>query len=369
MIKIKETNRGDSDTMKKSLQMGVLTVILMLLLCSCQEKKQSEKEEPAASEQQEDIQEDTVMDTKQEEEGVPEETVTPKEEQDLSAAAFSFADLKHLQFCFSSGAGGWATLLNVKADGSFSGRFYDGDLGVTGDGYPNGTMYQSNFSGQFTQPEKINDYTYKVKIGSLSYAQKVGSEEIKDGMLYCYTDVYGLEGGGDILIYLPGAPLAELPEEFLSWVGYYDPADTNDTKLPFYALNNEAQQYGFSSYDIVENMRESLEYAQKAGEALEKELEEETLSQADLNIKSQELYELWDSTLNQLWSVLKQTLDKEDMDALTVQEREWIKNKEQEAAQAGAEAEGGSMQPMLVNRKAASLTKDRVYELMERLDP
>ena len=56
MIKIKETNRGDSDTMKKSLQMGVLTVILMLLLCSCHEKKQSEKEEPAASEQQEGIQ-------------------------------------------------------------------------------------------------------------------------------------------------------------------------------------------------------------------------------------------------------------------------------------------------------------------------
>lgn len=34
----------------------------------------------------------------------------------------------------------------------------------------------------------------------------------------------------------------------------------------------------------------------------------------------------------------------------------------------GAEYEGGSMQPMVMNRKAAEMTKDRVYELLELLD-
>ena len=52
-----------------------------------------------------------------------------------------------------------------------------------------------------------------------------------------------------MLIYLPGAPLDELPMEYLSWVGYFDLTMTTDTTLPFYGLYNEDDQSGFSGYE------------------------------------------------------------------------------------------------------------------------
>ena len=168
--------------------------------------------------------------------------------EDTAETPFSFSVFSNLQFCFSSGAGGWATLLDIDADGGFSGEYSDGEMGVTGEGYPNGTRYQCDFSGRFTQPVKVNDYTYSMRIRELNYAEEPGTEEIKDGTLYCYSTVYGLDGAENILIYLPGAPIAELPEGFRSWVGYYELNDMADTELPYYGLYNETQEYGFSSY-------------------------------------------------------------------------------------------------------------------------
>lgn len=257
-------------------------------------------------------------------------------EEGTNEETFSFADLENVRFCFSSGAGGWATMLTIDADGSFSGEWFDGELGVTGEEYPNGTMYQSDFSGQFTQPVKVNAYTYSVQIHELNYEEEIGREEIRDGVLYCYGDAYGLEEAENILIYLPGAPLAELPEEFRSWVGYYDLSETADTVLPFYGLYNETQQCGFSGYNIVDSLKESISRTEECAASLEDSIRNDSLTQ-----------------------------DTATMSELITEEREWIIWKEQEAAKAGAAYEGGSMQEMVMNQKAAELTKTRVYELLE----
>ena len=45
------------------------------------------------------------------------------------------------------------------------------------------------------------------------------------------------------MIYLPGAPLGELPQEFRGWVDHGDQGEA----LLSYALNNEAHQQGFSA--------------------------------------------------------------------------------------------------------------------------
>lgn len=281
---------------------------------------------------------------------------------------FSFAEFKNLQFCFASGAGGWATMLTIDQDGSFLGEYFDGEMGDIGEDYPNGTMYQSNFSGQFSQPERVNDYTYSMRIREINYEEAAGSEEIIDGVRYCYSEAYGLEDAEEILIYLPGAPLEELPQEFRGWVGYYDLSDTEDTQLPFYALNNEVSQCGFSSYNIVDGVKEMVTAVQEQAVLLENSVQNDPLTQAEYNEKTKELYDLWDAALNRVWEVLKQTLDEDAMSALTVEEREWVAAKEQAVAEAGAEFEGGSIQPMIVNQKAAELTKARVYELLELLD-
>lgn len=284
--------------------------------------------------------------------------------------AFSFAVFKNLEFYFSSGAGGWATQMVIEADGSFSGEYFDGEMGMTGENYPNGMMYRCDFSGQLTQPVKVNDYTYSMQIREMHYEKEVGTEEIKDGVLYCYTDAYGLEDAKDILIYLPGAPVAKLPEEFRSWirgslVNYNDSLENMDMELPFYALNNEENQYGFSSYDIVENLKEGFYFTEDYAAYLEESIKNDILTQTEYNEKTKELYELWDRMLNNVWDILKRTKDAETMRTLTVEELEWIALKEEAVEKAGADYEGGSIQPMVRNQKAAEMTKDRVYKLME----
>ena len=139
---------------------------------------------------------------------------------------------------------------------------------------------------------------------------------------------------------------------------------------PFYALNSEAQQQGFSSYDIGESIQNRLTYMEEQSDALERDIQENaSLTQADLNVKSQELYDMWDSMLNEVWETLKQTQDAETMEKLNVQEREWIAWKERQIREAGEEFEGGSLQPMVCAQKAAELTRERVYELIAVLDP
>lgn len=333
--------------MNKNITIFLLAGVTSLFLCGCGNK------EPENFDNIVDIGNEVIQESE-----LSEENEERQEE-------FSFDALKNLQFWFSSGAGGWATQMMINVDGSFSGEYFDGDMGVTGEGYPNGTMYQCDFSGQFTHPVKVNEYTYSMQIRELNYAEEVGKEEIKDGMLYCYSAAYGLEDAEDILIYLPGAPLEELPEEFRSWIGYYDLSYTSDTELPFYALNNEACQYGFSSYDIVDSLKQMISATEERAASLEKSIKNDTLTQMEYNEKTQQLYELWDSALNSVWDVLKKTQEKEVMNSLTVEEREWIALKEQEVTQAGAAYEGGTIQAMVMNQKAAEMTKTRVYELLE----
>ena len=77
---------------------------------------------------------------------------------------------------------------------------------------------------------------------------------------------------------------------------------------------------------------------------------------------------MWDSDLNVIWRDLKVILDAESFDKLLQEQREWIAQKEAEVKKAGADYEGGSIQPMVMNQKAAELTKTRVYELLEYLE-
>ena len=104
---------------------------------------------------------------------------------------------------------------------------------------------------------------------------------------------------------------------------------------------------------------------EKAAE-LQHEIETEDMSQLDYNFKTQDLYELWDSQLNQLWSYLQENLSADEMDRLTAEERNWIESKEKAVKEAGAPYEGGSIQPMIMNQKAAELTRERVLELQSK---
>ncbi len=286
-----------------------------------------------------------------------------------SSEDFSFKNLEPYRFSFSSGAGGWRTELQIRGDGSFSGVYLDSNMGDTGEGYPGGTTNYCKFSGQLTAPVKVDAYTYSTKIQQIQYENEPGTEEILDGVLYQYSDVYGLEDAEDILIYLPGTPVSELSEEFLSWMHPHlaNSGQSSGDALPFYALNNAVHQEGFAAYDIKDTLENTVRQAETEAQEIGNLLEAAG-DQAEKDSLSGDLYTLWDNTLNTVWEDLTDLLSQEAMTNLTREEKEWIAWKEGEVKKAGEEAEDDSLYTFVTNRKAAELTEARVYALLELAD-
>ena len=348
----------------------LLMVVMVLSLSGCGKKNDVENGTVDGTEQT-----DTATDT-----DAAENTADTPDDADKAASensdssdpeAPSFAALQYVDFTFSSGAGAWATQLNIRQDGSFSGEYWDMDMGSSGEGYPNGTQYGNTFTGKFTDLQKVNAYTWAMKLDEINYTYEIGEEEILDQILYSYTEAYGLDGADEVDIYLLGAPVSELPEEFLQWAcSNYDRLEAEENGLPCYGLYNVEGAEGFSGYDFIDTAVEYVENAAKADQEIVRSLQEDSsLTQMDKNVKSKERYDNWDAALNQVWYQLKVkgVLKDEDMEQLLTEQREWIKEKEEAAQKAGEGSEGGSIWACLVNDKAAELTKERTYVLLNIL--
>ena len=107
---------------------------------------------------------------------------------------------------------------------------------------------------------------------------------------------------------------------------------------------------------------------EEQSDAIKYYLENEAMSQYDLNVKSQELYELWDGALNYLWGEIRNVLPAADFEKLLDEQLTWIADKEKAVEEAGKEVEGGSMYPLVVNGEAAAITEERVYDFVELLN-
>ncbi len=282
---------------------------------------------------------------------------------------FSFADLKDWTFDFSSGAGGWSTELEIAEDGSFRGEFVDSDMGDVAEAYPNGTVSYSGFSGTFTAPEQVDGTTYRFRIASLAYDHETG-EEIVDGQRWIYRTAYGLDDADILYLYLPGARVAALPQEYRDWIGYHTPPAA-EQELGFYGLFNEKGGCGFSSaFSGPSDARVDIDELIAAAEAADADLAakmQNTMTQEDLNELALKRYTTWDDALNTVWGILKEELDADAMQALTLEEREWITYKEQAAKDAGSGYADGSGS-MAADLKAAELTRERVYVLIDQLE-
>ncbi len=150
-----------------------------------------------------------------------------------------------MDFYFSSGAGAWGTELVLKKDGSFTGEYHDSNMGETGDGHPNGTVYLCSFEGAFGDVKKINDYSYKMTLQYVDTQKPAGTQWIEDGVLYVTSDPYGLEMGKEFIFYTPDAKTDSLSEEFLSWWPYRFEEDDGRDRLSCYGIYNLDGEYGF----------------------------------------------------------------------------------------------------------------------------
>ena len=85
-------------------------------------------------------------------------------------------------YCFASGAGAWATGLDLSEDGSFTGNYSDTDMA---------TVCTCDFSGRFSYPEptdKPNIYSMKLLELNIENKDKIGTTEVIDKIVYEYVD-------------------------------------------------------------------------------------------------------------------------------------------------------------------------------------
>lgn len=141
-------------------------------------------------------------------------------------------------FQFSSGAGAWRTELRIASDGSFTGAYTD-----TNAGGEDPEQYYCNFSGKFSEPVQVDEFTWSVQVESLEVEDTETTSVKADGLNRIASTPYGLENAKEVLIYLPGAAVEDLPESFRNWTH----APETGT-LGFYGLYNVEEALGFSEY-------------------------------------------------------------------------------------------------------------------------
>ena len=127
-------------------------------------------------------------------------------------------------------------------------------------------------------------------------------------------------------------------------------------------LTEPEEPSGEEALEWSRQIREKVLAAQEEADRLEAE-GQNALSQADMNGLSGEIYRVWDDALNEIWGILTEHMDPEEMERLTEEERIWIRGKEAAVQKAGADVERGTLYPLVTNGKAADLTRKRVYEL------
>lgn len=107
------------------------------------------------------------------------------------------------------------------------------------------------------------------------------------------------------------------------------------------------------------------EYFLQMLNAIEKELEALTDDGTTVGMEktAQDTYQMWDDALNEIYVVIIDQLNTEDVEILRAEQRGWIKYRDEVAEQ---EAAGeGSLQSITYVLTQAKITKERCYELVE----
>lgn len=114
---------------------------------------------------------------------------------------------------------------------------------------------------------------------------------------------------------------------------------------------------------VIENPDDYILYVTEQAGIIEASLEHDVLTQTDMNMKSQQLCELWDEALDFLLEELAVALPEEEFAELQAEQQLWLAEKEKLVEEAGKPFEGGSLYALIANSEAAKLTEERVHEL------
>lgn len=115
--------------------------------------------------------------------------------------------------------------------------------------------------------------------------------------------------------------------------------------------------------EVKQRALNQLAVVEQESAAIQEELDSNTsLTEEEYNEKLRQQCYLWNNELDVVWSYLEETLSAEDMETLTQNQGEWQMNIDDSVNKVNAE-ESDKAAGIL----ALEMTKDRVYELMDRL--
>lgn len=130
--------------------------------------------------------------------------------------------------------------------------------------------------------------------------------------------------------------------------------------------NDDAAEEDSSTKSTVSKKEE---YLQKLNDAKNetREQREESADGITIELKGMEgnLFDLWDGLLNEIYGVLEDQLSTEEMEQLRVEQREWIKHRDNKAEEASLEYEGGTAENLVYTTVLNDLTIERCTELIE----
>ena len=150
-------------------------------------------------------------------------------------------------FVFDDGSGTWANYLAVSRDGSFISAYTDVSVEEVGLGYPGGTVYYCNHEDMFRDIQQVNDYTWTMTLEVEEGEMEFGENWLETGVLYVFTEPFGLTGGTSFSLYSPDTPLNELDENFLKWWPDNGKQTEEQATLGCWAICNDVMGYGFFS--------------------------------------------------------------------------------------------------------------------------
>ena len=83
---------------------------------------------------------------------------------------------------------------------------------------------------------------------------------------------------------------------------------------------------------------------------------------------SVKLSEAWDVEINKVYKLIMEKLPEKEKTKLRNDQRNWVKEKEKKAKEAGKEFEGGTGESLMYSQTELTLTKKRTLELAKHYD-
>ncbi|MBQ8198515.1 MAG: DUF1311 domain-containing protein [Lachnospiraceae bacterium] len=358
--------------MKRKLLVAAMWLGIVCAGCGAKEPEVQQEESVVSEEAVEEIREETISSQEAEEQVTPEEDLPKQDEKDSAEPEqvddlSIFEELSKCQFWYSSGAGGWGEEFVIEKDGCLRGKCHDSDMGDNGEGYENGTIYFADYSGRFTEVEKVDEYTYRMKLADMEYKNEVGTEEIVDGTRYVYTESFALGENDMFYVYMPGTPVSGFSEDVWMWLRS---GNESETELTMIAIVDEKNGHGICSYERmspVEDARMNYDSYKESYDYYSKKASE-GMTTLEMRESASQMYEVSDECLNYLWQIIRYNVEEAEYDEILTQQREWIRKKEETAAAVKEEWGQGTLGPVIYMDTLAEMTMERCAQLLAYIE-